>query len=274
MVITPLSYAKDLQEELFDTEIDSSVLWMPYSSVDSQPGKVSITEYDTEGSYDFKLFGRLPVTISSELHVIDIHKTVVFDLPSRLIGFSNDIDATLPCFNLDKTYINLGVSPSFYADDWNFTGHSFRMPFWAVAEYLPDDKWTFLAGAYITPYYDLWAIPIAGFIYKPNDRLTFNIYTMDPSIIYKINDRLSVFAEGGYAIDNEFTVTRNNSTNVVLTYDYLYAGGGLKYKLGRSIACTLSAGGVFNRSLEYRDGAGKADIDKTLYVQLAINIAS
>ncbi len=274
MILDTFSCAECAEEKLFETAIYSSVIWTPYSSVDSQPGKVSITEYDTEVSYDLKLFGALSVTLSSELHVIDIQKTVELDLPSRLIGFSNSIETTLPCFDLDRTYVNFGLSPSFYADDWNFTGHSFRMPLWAVVEYLPSDKWVFLAGISVTPYFDLWALPVAGFIYKPNDRLTFNIVPIKPNIIYKINDRVSVFAEGGYAIDSEFTVTRNNSTNVILTYNYLYSGGGIKYRFGKSLDCSLSAGGIFDRSLEYRDGAGKADIDKGLYVQFAVLITS
>jgi len=238
------------------------------------PGKVGIIESDASASYDLKLFGKLPLLISSGINHIEINKAVPVDLPDHLIGFANDIDMILPYFDIDKTYIDLGISPSFLSDDWSFEAQTFRMPMRSFLIYQPDEKLTFLYGVAVYPYFITEVLPILGFIYKPNERLTFDIVPDNPNITYVLNDKVMIFAEGGYNLNNEFIVTRNGSKNVALSYENLHIGGGLEFKLNKSIECSFSTGGIFDHSLEYSDEAGKVNIDKCFYMQFEIEIKS
>jgi hypothetical protein len=258
--------------DFLHTSLDSSIKWIPYSSADSMPGKVGMLEYDICNEYLVKLPGGLPVNLASELSRIHIDKTVDVDLPGRLIGFENGIDVVLPFFTVEKTYIDVGVSPSFYSDDWNFQAPAFRIPIRSFVIYQPNERWAFVAGLGVYGNYETPIVPIAGFIYSPSKQLTLDITTDGPIITYALNDRVTLFADADYGLNNEYTVTRNNSTNVVLLYRNLSVGGGVKCRVSKFIEGSLSAGGVFDRSLEYRDGAGKVDIEKGFCTKFEIKI--
>lgn len=251
--------------------IDSYLRYIPSRGVDAQSGKTGVTESDTECSYEFKVFDRLPVKFSLDNKYLGIENTTGVELPAHLVGLTMDIETALPFLNLNKTYLRLGISPSFYGEDWDFSTSSFRIPVRSLLIYKPNSQWTFLGGIAIYPDFENEVLPILGFIYKPNDKLTFNLIPKRPGISYLINDRITLFAEGGSSLD-EFEVTRDNFKNVVLRYKEMHLGGGVKYKVNQFIQGSIQAGGMFNRSLKYRDNQGKVKIKDGLYTEFRIEI--
>ncbi len=281
-----------------ENQIDSYFRYIPSRSVDAQSGKVEISEADTEYSYEFKAFDKLPIKLSLDNKYIGIENTTTVKLPAHLVGLTTDIETTLPLFmvqesikhfpiplrkllkviaegdflDVDKTYLCLGMSPSFYGDDWSFRTSGFRLPSRTYLIYQPTEKWTFLAGVAFYPDFENEVLPILGFIYKPNDKLTFEIVPKRPNISYILNDKTTLFAEGGSTF-SEFEVSKDNLKNVVLRYKETHLGCGIKYKFNKFIESSISAGGVFGRSLKYRDDSlGEVDIKNGVYTELRLEI--
>lgn len=255
-----------------ETKVDSYFRYMPSRSVDAQSGKVEILEADSEFSYEFKAFDKLPLKLSLDNRYIGIENTTSVKLPAHLVGLTTDIETTLPLFNVDKTHLRLGMSPSFYGDDWNFRASDFRLPSRAYLVYQPIEKWTFLAGVAFYPDFENEVLPILGFIYQPNDKLTFEITPKRPNISYILNDKITLFAEGGSSF-GEFEVSKDNLKNVVLRYRQTHLGTGIKYKVNKFIDSSISCGGIFGRSLKYRDDSlGKVDVKNGVYAELRLEI--
>lgn len=253
-------------------EAEASVTYLFSSKSKSTSEKISLTEANFDYSYEFKLFGQLPITVSLGNEYIGIDHNSGLDLPSHLTGLTSGLEATLPFFNIDKTYISLGVSPSFYSDDWNFHTSSFRIPFNSYLIYTPSDKLVFVCGVAVFPDYKEKIFPIFGFVYKPNEKLVFNITSENPTIAYSPNKKLTLFAEIRTPVTSEFEVKRQNRDNIVLMYNDTRLGMGADYKINKSISASLSLGGAFGRYFKYRDEDGKLSIKNGLYSELAIDV--
>lgn len=252
--------------------IDSYLRYMPSRSAKGRPGGVEILEGGVEYSYEFKAFEKLPVKFSLGNHYVGIENNTNLELPAHLVGINTDIEATFPFFNFNNTYLRLGVSPSFYGDNWTFRSSGFRIPMRTFLIYMPSEKWTFLAGLAVYPDYETETFPILGFIYKPNDRLTVSIVPKGPNISYLLNERTTVFIEGGSS-GGEYEVTKDNIKNVVLSYQEAHLGCGLSYKFNEFLQATIAGGTSFNRSLEYRDESlGSVDIKDGAYAEFRIKI--
>jgi hypothetical protein len=213
----------------------------------------------------------LPITLSLDTQYIGIENSTEVELPSNLTGLTTDIETILPFFHFNNTYLRLGISPSFDSHDWDFETSSFRIPSRYFLIHQPDNKWTLIAGIAVFPDFEDQVLPILGFIYEPNEKLTFNITPKDPSITYMLTDKITVFAEGGMR-HSEFEVDRDSSKNVVLKYKESHLGGGVQYKVNNCIRTRVSLGGVFNRGFKYRDNLGKVDIESGLYTQFKVEV--
>lgn len=266
-------FAQTKTDDSLHHNIDSYLRYIPSRDVDAMSGKVEIIESSSEYGYELKILDKLPVKFSFQTQYIGIEDTVEVELPSHLMGLVADLETTLPFFNFPKTYLRLGLSPSFYGDDTSFEASSFRIPSQYFLIYQPDARWTFLGGIAVYPDFEYELLPILGFIYKPNDKLIFNIIPKRSNISYQVFDRVTLFAEGGTSLNREFEVTENNFKNAVIRYKETHLGGGIKYKFNKFIQSSITVGGVFNRSLRYRDSLGKVNIKGGLYTEFRIEAA-
>lgn len=262
---------EEKEAEEFNQVLDSYMRFMPSRGVDAMSGKIRIIDTDGEYSYDFKLLDKLPVEISLNQRYIGIENSTEIELPAHLVGLSTGIESTLPFLKFGKTHLRLGVYPAFYDDDWNFHSSSFRMPSRFLLIHKPNSLWTFILGVAVYPDFETKVWPILGFIYKPNDKLTFNIVPERPNIAYLLNDKLTIFTEGGGCYD-EFEVTKDDLKNVVLQYKELHLGAGIKYRLNKFIKSSISSGWIFNRQLKYRDSLGKVNIKDGVYSEFRVEI--
>jgi hypothetical protein len=254
-------------------ELDSCFRFIPSGKVEAMSGEVEIVQAKSKYSYEFKVFDKLRVKLSLDNQYIGIENTTPVELPSHLVGLTTDIETTLPFLNFKNTHLCLAISPSFYGDDWDFPASSFRLPWRYFLIYQPDNQWTFLVGIAIYPDFEQEVLPVLGLIYKPNDKLSFNLIPNRPNISYLLNDRVTLFGEGGASLNSEFEVAKDNLKNVVLKYKEKYLGAGIKYKVNRFIESSLSCGGIFGRSLKYRDSSlGKVKIKNGVYTELRLEI--
>lgn len=262
---------KEEKEQNSPQALDFYIRYMPMRPANAQPGKVGIIDSGAEYSYEFKAFSKLPVEFSLGHRYISIENTTSLKLPAHLVELSSGLEATFPFFNFNKTYLRLGLYPAFFSDGWDFHSSGFRIPVRSFLIYQPDTKWTFIAGVAVYPDFESKVWPILGFIYKPNDRLSFNIVPERPNISYILNNKLTLFAEGEVS-SNEFETNKDNLKNVVLQFKETHLGAGVKYKINRFIQSSVCVGGVFNRYLKYRDSLGKVDIKGGMYAEFRAEI--
>ncbi len=274
-VFPALALAQESEEkESYTVTWDSSARYLPARSLNEDPGRVAIVESESEFIYDFMAFGKLPVsfTVSPQYIGIDSKGAQNARLPPSLTALSMDIEATLPFFNVERTYALFAVTPSFYSDRWDFDTHALRVPFRLVLAHMPSDKWTLIAGVAVFPQFKEEYLPVLGFIYKPNSRLTFNIVPNDMNISYALNDKCAFFLEGDETIDAEYQVKRDGDGRAILQFEETSVGGGVRYRLTKNIDISASGGYVFNRLIKYRDGQGKADLKNGLYSECRVEI--
>ncbi len=159
-----------------------------------------------------------------------------------------------------------------YRDDWSFKTSSFRLPTNTFLIYKPDDKWIFIGGlAYLPDYKDQF-FPAVGFVYKPNDKWIFNITTDDPSIVYRPNEKLALFAQMELPLGAEYEVKHGDMENVVLIYNDMRLGGGVSYKINKFLSVSFSGGGVFDRYIKYRNIEEKVSIKNGGYARFSVDV--
>lgn len=260
------------QEEEFQNEADSYVRFIPGRSLASQPGKISVIESAAEYNYNFKLFDQLPIQLGVGAGNVNINTddAVLVSLPTQLTGVTFGAETTLPCFKLDKTYLRFGIMPSFYSDNWNFKANSFNLSSIAMIIYQPNKVLTLVAGVASFPGFENPILPILGLIYKPNDKLTFNLIPDRPNISYCLTDRFNVFIEGNIS-GGEYKVTKDG-LKAALSYNEIHTGCGAKFKINKYIDASLSTGRLFNHYLKYRDSLGKVNIKNGLYSEFRLEM--
>jgi len=262
----------EIKEEDFPQEIDYYLRYMPSRGAEAQSGKVGIVDSAWEYSYQVKVAGKLPIEFALGAGYVGIDNTTAVKLPSYLSSVAFGAETTLPFFNIDRTYFTIGLAPSFFTDNWDFPTSAFRLLQRYFFIYQPNEKWTFVAGVGVSPDCEDAVMPILGFIYKPNDRLSFNIVPKQPEISYALNEKLTVFTQADM-YSGEYEVTKDNLKNVILEYNEVHLGAGLRYKFNKHIKGSFSTGGIFNRSLKYRpDSLGKVTIKDGLYSEFRIEI--
>lgn len=258
-------------EDLTPFTYEAYLRYLPKSKVSKQSGEVGVIDTMSEYSYEYKVFGKLPLEFSFQHQYIGINNSTVVKLPAHLTAFNFGLDATVPFLKLKDTYFRMGISPSFNTDNWSFYENSFRIPQRYFAIYQPSEKFTAILGLAVFPRYRTMFLPIAGVIYKPNDKWLFNLIPSRPTIEYKINEKLTVFGEYGGTME-EFVVTKDDVKGTVLEYEEQHAGAGLRYNFTNNIMASLAAGGKFGHKLQYRDSLGKVQVDSGFYTEFRVEV--
>ncbi|MCX5695684.1 MAG: DUF6268 family outer membrane beta-barrel protein [Candidatus Omnitrophica bacterium] len=261
-----------VEEEFFRQELDSYVRFMPNTGAKCQSGKVGLVTAASEYNYNIKAFDQLPIQFAVISKYIGIHNSTAVQLPAKLTAASFGMETTLPFFNLDKTYLTIGLAPSFFSDNWNFNSSTFSLIQRYFMIYQPNEKLTLIAGVEYSPGFRPALDPIVGFIYRPNDRLTFNITPSNPEIAYDFSKRWTVFAQGDYLSD-EYKVKQGDLKNLVLNYNEIRLGAGLRCAINKNIKASLACGSVFDRSIKYKENnLGKVALDNGFYSEFRLDI--
>jgi len=251
--------------------VEAYTRYMPSSGAHDMSGDVGVVDSAAEYSYAFKAFDKLPVQFGLKTKYIGVDNSTGVKLPAKMTGLTIGVETTFPFFKLDKTYVRVGAYPSFFGENWSMEASTFRLPsrFFLIHE--ANDKLILIAGVAVYPRFRQSVWPIAGFLYKPNDRLSFSITPERPNVSYKLSERLTVFAVAD-ASYGEYEVKKDGRDNAILQYKEYSLGTGLTYKLNNSVDITLDGGAAFNRYFKYRDSLGKVNVKNGGYVELRTEI--
>ncbi len=265
--------AEDEPEKIMSLGFSDEATFMPKSGANAMEGGVSFAENNSELSYEYKIMGKIPLEFSLLSGYTSINNSTNIKLPAKLTSLGMNANITLPLF-LDKTYFRLSLDPTFNSDDWVIKGSTFRIPFNAIAIYQPNKKLIIGLGVAVSPHYKFRNIvaPIYGFIYKPDDKWTFNLLSDRPQVLYQFNKKLALFFETSFTNEEYVVKTDNINEIVIRNFDNRY-GFGATYKVNKYIEASAAVGGVVDRTLKYRDGAGKVAIGPGMYSQIRIDIS-
>lgn len=243
------------------------------ADVDRQSGHITINDSRFAFEHEFKLDNGLPIEWGIRYKHLDINENTRTELPSHLEGQQAKIGTKfpMPFVNSDELFLGVDVMPSMYTDDGEWKSSAFRVPFRVYGIYKKSDELIFVAGASVRIDYDQSFLPVVGLIYKPNDELTFNLASDNPTITYKLDDKKTVFMELDFTND-EYEVTHNGQAGRVLKNREIGTGAGLNYKLTDSLNASFSGGVVCGRRLEYEDPIGKVDPDAAAYVKAKVEM--
>ena len=233
-------------------------------------GQIEVTRSKFNLEEKFKA-GEVPLSFYVSSENMDLNENITLELPTHLVATTVGLGVKLPMPFLDQEHYFLGVDvlPSMYREDWAWKSGSFRIPFRVYGIYKQSESLIAVAGAYVRPEFEDRVLPIVGVIWKPNDRLSFNLASDDPNITYKLNDQWTLLTEFGYA-NGEYEVTRGGQNGTVLQYRETSTGVGFKYAFTKNWEAKVSAGGVFGRQLKYRDGAGKLAAAGSIYTDVKL----
>ena len=247
--------------------------FMPGVDIDATNSNIKMIESAFDYSHEFKIGGQLPLTLSFNYTNTGIDQNLPIDLPSHLIrrGFGVGTKFPVPFVEKnDRFFVGFDIFPTFVSDNKSIESKAFRIPFRAYFIDKQSEEFLWVLGAKIRPEYDSMVLPIIGFNYTPNDRLTFHLASDDPNISYKLTDTARLRWEFGLE-NEEYEVTRDNQVNVVLRNQYYSTGLGLQYDYYENVQVDLSVGGVFGRHLEYADDSGKVIPDSGMYAGLGLS---
>lgn len=244
------------------------------SDIEATGTEIAVTKTELDGKYAFKLFDELPVEVSLRVGHIDIGEDDPVDvsshLESRRLGLLTKFPA--PFIEDDRYVMGVDIFPTLNTDAWEWEPGAFRMLSRAYFIFKESDNFILVGGVSVRPEHDNTVLPFLGMIYRPNDHLSFNLAQDHPNITYQWNEATKLLMEFDYSLD-EYEVTRGTQEGVVLEYRECASGFGIEHQWSESVAGALSAGAVFNRRIEYKDGAGKIAPDAGVYVSFKLTAA-
>jgi outer membrane murein-binding lipoprotein Lpp len=274
-------YSKRLNEVIVETKgeegvtVDSYFRYVPSTTYKAQPGKMSVMDSALEIDYDFKGPKGMPIELSMDSRYISLgeKEETEVTLPAKLTSMEYSVQGTLPFFNFENTYLRAKVGAAYYSDDWNHNLSTLRVPSQLFLINQFSDKLTLIAGVGALPgYEDFPVFPIAGFIYRPNDKLLVNIVPARPTIEYSLTDALTVFMEGDWSC-REHTVDKDGYKSAVLAYNETHVGAGIRFAINDNIETSHSTGYMFNRYLKYRDSLGKVNLKNSLFTEIRVGMS-
>ena len=256
--------ADEEQEPQVSASVQSRHIYS--SDIEVTGSEVDITSTSFGLGSKFKVAGQLPVEILLNIGHKDINTDSPVDLPSHLEARRLKVSAKFPVpfVSDDRFFMGIDILPTLNTDNWDWQPGAFRIPFRSYLIFKESDDFILVGGVTVRPEYEREVIPLFGLIYRPNDRLSFNLASDDPNISYKLTDATLLRWELQYAFD-EYEVTRGAQEGVVLQYQEISSGFGIEHQFNETFKGTVSAGGVFNRQLEYKDDVGKVAPEAGFY---------
>jgi hypothetical protein len=247
--------------------------WLPQLNDDS----LGWTDLRSEVMTALPFFTRenpILITPSYELHFLD--RPQGFDLPPRLHDLVMD-------FHVFRVYENawifdFAVTPGLFADDHSFdSSDACRVNGRGVAVYAPSPEWKWLLGVqYVN---GGWAkiVPIAGFVYEPNDDVKYEAVFPRPRVAWRLpmspvpgRDEYWFYLLGEFA-NSIWAFDENDGTPDVLAYRDFRFILGLERKIVGGLSTRVEVGWVFNRDIKIAsNGPREIGLDDTLLLRLGL----
>ncbi len=215
---------------------------------------LGITSLDLKGTLKFARLPFLFVSPRVGLHSLDGPSTT--DLPPQLYDFSLDTTAYLPLN--DRWTVIASVAPSLFGD-LHATKNSFRMAGRGIVLYRWSPQLQLTGGFLYLGRKDIAALPVAGFIYTPNEDVKLDIMFPKPKAAYRYTHDPEyerwVYLSGELG-GGSWAVRRANGADDVASYRDLQLLVGIEHKQSNALNWQLEAGYVFSRSVQYLSAPG------------------
>jgi len=247
--------------------------WLPQMNEDS----LGWTDLRTEVVTALPFFTRehpILITPSYELHFLD--RPQGFDLPPRL----NDLVMDFHIFRVyDNAWIfDFAVTPGLFGDDHSLdSSDACRINGRAVAVYAPAPEWKWLLGVqYVNGAWDK-IVPIAGFVYEPNDDVKYEAVFPRPRVAWRLpnspvpgRDEYWFYLLGEFA-NSIWAFEQDDGTPDVLAYRDFRFIMGLERKIVGGLSTRVEAGYVFNRDMKIAsNGSREVGLDDTLLLRVGL----
>ncbi len=269
--LRPLPRPRDARDGFFQ-KAKFTGTWIPQLDDDS----LGWTDLRSEVTVAVPFFTReapMLITPSYELHFLD--RPLGFDLPPRLhdlvIDFSHFRRVT------NNWFVNLAVAPGYYADDHSFdSDDALRLNGRAVAVYDPTPELKWVIGA--TYVHGGWAkvVPVAGFIYEPNDDVSYELVFPRPRTAWRLpmspvpgRDEYWFYVLGEFA-NAIWAFEQNDGTPDMLASRDFRIILGLERKIIGGLSHRIEAGYVFNREIKLASDGDEIDMDDSVLLRAGV----
>jgi Domain of unknown function (DUF6268) len=215
---------------------------------------LGITSLDLKGTLKFAKWPFLFVSPRIGLHSLDGPKTT--DLPPQLYDFSLDTTFYLPLN--DRWTVVASATPSMFSD-LQATKDSLRLAGRGIVLYRWSPQLQFTGGVLYLGRKDISALPVAGYIYTPNEDVKFDIMYPKPKAAYRYHhedDRERWVYVSGELGGGSWAVRRASGADDVASYRDLQLLVGIEHKQPEALNWQLEAGCVFSRELRYLSTPG------------------
>jgi hypothetical protein len=194
----------------------------------------------------------------------------VTDMPPRVF----DLHAGLHWFGevAEHWWLDLGFSGGLYTDFEDSVREGWRFPAHAVATWEWSPEIQPVAGVRYFDRENLGLLPVAGLIYRPEERIRLELLFPEPRVAWRIASSeaadhwLSISGRiggGEWAIERSASgladVANYNDYQLVLSLDTIDN----QYAIS-----SFEIGYAFERELVYRSGAGNTSLPETLFIRL------
>jgi hypothetical protein len=246
--------------------------------VTSTRGEYTFVLPDTDGFALMSLDLSAPVEVEPESavfitpHLNWVHLTDPdgADLPNDLYALSLRTEFWLK--RGDDWLFQFFIEPGMYTDFDNTGSDSFRLPGQALAFYQYRPAWQIAAGVIYVDREDVTIIPAGGLIYKPNDRLRFDLIFPRPKLAVRygfdpcFENWFYLLGEWG---GSSWAVERPTGDDVVTYRDFRILLG-MEQKRKDSFSWLFEAGIAMGREVEFRSDVGNYEGDPSLMGRIAI----
>jgi hypothetical protein len=213
-----------------------------------------------------------PLLITPFYGVHFLDGPVTPDVPPRLH------DAAITFQNIrpinDRWLAMFDITLGQYADDDNFdSSEAFRVTGGGAGVYRSSDQWKWVLGATYVDRINTKILPIAGFIYTPNDDYEYNLVFPLPKISRRLpwseapgRDERWAYLGGEFG-GGKWAVQRVDGTTDRLDITDWRVFVGLERRIVGGLSRHVEIGYVFLRKLEYQEDGNEIDLSDTLMVR-------
>ncbi|OGX07383.1 MAG: hypothetical protein A2Z88_03870 [Omnitrophica WOR_2 bacterium GWA2_47_8] len=270
-VLSLNSPAAENNENPFSAKL--SVRYSPEVDIKDQSGELQYAKIVLRLGYQKILENGTPVyiNIGPDHYILTENSAVNLPPDAKSRGIRVGTELNVP-FVDDHFLLGLELNPTFQtAKEVQFDSDGFRMRFSTFLKYKADNGLVWVLGANVRPGYEMPVLPIFGFNYQLNDKISINLVSDAPNVSYALTDKTKLLWEFDYTFD-EFEIIGGSLDGSTLSIQDFATGAGIEHTFNDHVAVKAGFGGVFNRIIKYEDAPGKVVPENGVYFSVKADV--
>jgi hypothetical protein len=176
--------------------------------------------------------------------------------------------------------LRIEAHPGTYSEFHDITWQDFNVPFEIAATYFVSSRLLIIGGLHVDVNADTPVFPVIGVHWKVSDKWVIEGIAPRPQLQYLISDKVTLFAgadlrETTFRMNEQFGQPRGipKLNDAILDYFEIRAGGGVTWKVSKSIDFEVEGGCAPYRRFEYprADGYKVKSEDWSPYLRVALS---